>query len=485
MKRRRTLAATLALAFAATTLAVLAVVGGVLYVAFDKQLRTNDDTDIVLIARHLRRLTQELADAQDVRAHAGRLVTQVLGDRALSLQVFDANGNVLVAHNALPATGNVPEAMAREGRWPESVKPDERITESAVMAWRLSETDPMRGAVAQVRLGDGEMVSVLVARHMRDRMTLLDRYRIWLLVAGISTGLLAFLMGYLLIRESLKPLREIARRAAQVTSNQLDTRIELIDAPEELDILQHALNAMLGRLDKGFERMSQYTTDLAHDLRTPLSNLRGQTEVALSRARSRDEYEAALASNLEECERLETMIANVLFLARTENPEFLMQTQAFDAADELRRVAAYFEGPADEAGIAIEVSGSAHVHADADLFRRAIGNLLANAVRYTPRGGTIRLDARTRDDTVEVTVDNDGESIAADLLGRVFDRFYRVDPSRASDPRSSGSAGLGLAIVRSIMTRHGGSARAESNADGARFILAFPLTASRRPRPVQ
>jgi two-component system heavy metal sensor histidine kinase CusS len=207
--------------------------------------------------------------------------------------------------------------------------------------------------------------------------------------------------------------------------------------------------------------------------------MRGAAEVALARPRSVDEYEALLASNLEECDRLSRMIENVLFLARAEHPQFVKHMREFDAARELTHIADYFEGIAEEANVRVSVSGAASLTADLELFRRAVSNLLANAIRYTPPGGEIVLDAHASADAVRITVSNQGKPIAAGDLERIFDRFYRVDPSRSALPSSglsqgsTGSTGLGLAIVRTIMELHGGSAHAESDARSTRFVLTF------------
>ena len=317
---------------------------------------------------------------------------------------------------------------------------------------------------------------------MSDRWLLLDRYRDKLHMAGVAGVALAMLLGYLLIRAALRPLRDIAASASLVTVNRLHTRIAVARVPSELETLVASLNAMLERVDHGFQRLSRFTADLAHDMRTPLSNMRGAAEVALARPRSVDEYESLLASNLEECDRLARMIENVLFLARAEHPQFVKQLREFDAGQELTHIADYFEGIADDANVRVRVrvSGAASLTADLELFRRAVSNLLANAIRYTPRGGEIVLDASASADTVRVTVENQGQPIAAEHLERIFDRFYRVDPSRSSLPSSglsqgsTGSTGLGLAIVRTIMELHGGSVHAESDARSTRFVLLFP-----------
>jgi two-component system heavy metal sensor histidine kinase CusS len=462
----RSLTATLALAFAGTTLAVFALVGSVLYFALDRQVKAQDDLDIVLAARHTRRLAEELDTLADIRSHSDRLTSQVLGNEALSMVVRDPAQKVLIEHNA--ASSAEPAAALAQ-----LIAAKQRITEDRIVEWRTPEGTPVRGIATDTELRDGSHATVIVARDMSDRWLLLDRYRDRLYVAGFVGMALAFLMSYLLVRESLKPLREIASSAGGVTVDKLDTRIAAENVPRELQALVSSLNAMLGGLERSFQRLSQFTSDLAHDMRTPLSNLRGATEVALARPRSAEEYQVLLASNLEECDRLSRMIENVLFLARAENPQFAKHTREFEAEDELSRIAEYFEGIADDAGVHIRVEGGGRLKADVELFRRAVSNLLANAVRYTPRGGEIVLQAADSAEGLRIGVANEGAPIDPAQLERIFDRFYRGDPSRTSGARSSGAAGLGLAIVKTIMELHGGRVFAESNRLGTRFVLVF------------
>lgn len=465
----RSLATGLALSFAGTTLAVFALVGSTLYFTLDREVKQQDDLDIVLISRHTRRLAQELRNERDVREHAERLASQVLGNPALSMEILGTGGAQLVEHN----TAGIADAAFPEAALARRLPPTQRVTEGDVVEWRNARGVPVRGLATDAALADGTPVTIVIARDMTDRWRLLDHYRERLYGFGLAGMLLAFLMSWLLVRESLRPLREMAARAATVTVERLDTPIEVERAPSELEALTNSLNAMLDRLHGGFERMSQYTADLAHDMRTPLGNLRGANEVALARARTTAEYEALLESNLEECERLSRMIESVIFLARAEHPQFMTTLAEFDVHDALAQIADYFEGLADEAGVQIRVQGEGRLRADKELFRRAVGNLLANALRYTPRGAEITLSVEQTPTAVEVTVANLGTPIEAALLERIFDRFYRADASRHREPRAGASAGLGLAIVRSIMALHGGSARAESDAASTRFILTF------------
>ncbi|MGF6903454.1 heavy metal sensor histidine kinase [Paraburkholderia sp. GAS348] len=519
--RGRSLAATLALAFGVTTLAVFVLVGSFLYLALAKQIKAQDDLDIVLAARHARRLAQELDTSKAIREHSDRLTSIVLGNETMSMEMFGPDGHMAIEHNAgetIPAPGgtastvsNAPNAsIALDGASETNEAGDAgdlhdpgetaeaggvetiaalppltriaasaRITDADIGAWTGRNGAPIRGILADARLRDGDTATVLIARNMSDRWRLLDRYSDKLEIAGAAGVILAMLLSYLLIRAALRPLRDIAASAGRVTVNRLNTRITVARVPSELEALVNALNAMLERVDHGFQRLSRFTADLAHDMRTPLSNMRGAAEVALARPRSADEYESLLASNLEECDRLSRMIENVLFLARAEHPQFVKHMREFDAGQELTRIAEYFEGIADDANVRVQVTGAAMLTADLELFRRAVSNLLANAIRYTPQGGEIALDVRASADAVCVTVSNEGQPIAAEHLERIFDRFYRVDPSRSALPSSglsqgsTGSTGLGLAIVRTIMELHGGTAHAESDAQSTRFVLTF------------
>jgi two-component system heavy metal sensor histidine kinase CusS len=470
--RPRSLTTTLALAFAATTLAVFGLVGTFVYLALEQQVKVQDDLDIVLAARHTRRLADELTDYGDILRHRERLESQVLGNEALSLRISDSAGKTLVQHNVDPAIGALEMPAA-------AVPANAQITERAIAPLATAGGAPIRALAVDAALQNGTIATIVVMRDMHDRWLLLDRYRDKLQLAGVLGVLLAFCIGYFLVRRAMQPVREMAVNAASITSDKLDTRIEASRVPIELEPLVVSLNGMLARLESSFQRLSQFTADLAHDMRTPLSNMRGAMEVALARPRPVEEYQATLESGLEECERLSRMIENVLFLARAEHPQFVRHMREFDAGQELSHIADYFEGIAEEAGVRVRVGGAARLTADLELFRRALGNLLANAIRYTPPGGEIALDVSESPEAVRVSVANQGTPIAAEHLERIFDRFYRVDPSRTSLPAadasqaSTGSTGLGLAIVRTIMELHGGTVHAESDARSTRFVLTF------------
>jgi two-component system heavy metal sensor histidine kinase CusS len=320
---------------------------------------------------------------------------------------------------------------------------------------------------------DGAHVTIMVARSLADREVLLRRYRRDMALRLLAGMIAATLLSYLLVRRALRPLRSMAAEAATIHAQNLHTRLSVGNAPTELHALSHALNEMLDRLEGGFARVWQFTVDLAHDLRTPLGNLRGTNEVALARTRTPAEYQALLGSNIEECDRVSRTIESVLFLARADNPQFALQRSTLDVREELQRIADYFEGIASDARVGIDIQGSAAIIADRELFRRAVGNLLSNALRYTPPEQTITLLAKQTNEAVTVTVENPGAGIPAEHLDKLFDRFYRVDRSRSD---SANSTGLGLSIVKSVMELHGGRVTVDSQPQGiTRFVLWFPV----------
>jgi len=279
--------------------------------------------------------------------------------------------------------------------------------------------------------------------------------------------------GALLARRGMKPLAEITQAAQRITSSQLHERIAAPGWPNELSALATAFDGMLSRLENSFRRLSQFSADLAHELRTPINNLMGEAEVGLSRERSPDEYRDVLESILEECGRLSRMIDRLLFLARAENAQTRIERTRLNACHEMKAVRDFHEALAEEQGVRVVCTGDAEMDADPFLFRRALANLLSNALQFTAAGGTVTLAAvATEDGSVDVHVRDTGSGIDPEHLPHIFDRFYRADRSRSQNPAGTG---LGLAIVKSIMELHGGSVAISSTPGrGTTVTLHFP-----------
>lgn len=296
------------------------------------------------------------------------------------------------------------------------------------------------------------------------------RVTLWsfVILAAFVTGVL----GWIAARRGLSPLQAVKHKAADITAHRLDSRLPVDSVPVELLGLVETLNEMLTRLENSFKQLSDFSSDIAHELRTPVSNLLTQTQVTLSKDRSSDEYRDVLASNIEEFERLSRMISDMLFLAKSENRLIIPHREQLNLLDEVNGLFQFYEILAEDKSIFMASSGSGRVSGDRLMLRRAISNLLSNALRHTPAGGRIAVHVdNTSDSFVKLSVENTGEAIPAEHVPRLFDRFYRVDCSRQ---RFSEGVGLGLAITRSIMRAHGGDAFVRSDQTSTVFELIVP-----------
>jgi len=317
------------------------------------------------------------------------------------------------------------------------------------------------------------LYTILAAMDRSDDERLLHAY--WQTVAYVLAVVLAIAVavGYFIARRGLRPLARLSETVRRVHVDELHHRIGERRWPAELEQLAATFDQMLERLQESFERLSRFSADIAHELRTPLNVLRGEAEVALSKSRSVEEYRAALESSLEEYGRLTRLVDGLLFLARAENPETQIEKRPIELEREAESVCAFYEGLASEQGITLRHAGAARIAADAALVRRAVGNLVANAILHTPRGGGVTVDIVARDTRgADITVRDTGDGIAPQHLPRLFDRFYRAEDAR---PRDREGMGLGLAIVKSIMQLHGGNVSIQSELGrGTTVTLNFP-----------
>lgn len=315
---------------------------------------------------------------------------------------------------------------------------------------------------------------IQIAVSLAQQQQVLARYRQWLW-AILSTSFIGCpLVGYQIARRGIRPVRYVAETAKRIGSSTLDERIQSDGYPIELADLALTFNAMLDRLKESFDRLTRFSADLAHELRTPVNNIRGEIEVALARSRTTHEYREVLVSNLEETVRLSELIGSLLFLARTESPGAHINREVVSVAELLETVKDYYDGPADQAGVALVISAAPGLQAmlDRSLMQRALGNLVSNALAHTPRAGRIDLTAGQSDAGFEICVRDSGCGIPAESIPRLFDRFYRVDQARS---QHSGGFGLGLSIVRSIMLLHGGHVQIVSElGKGTRVTLLGP-----------
>ena len=287
------------------------------------------------------------------------------------------------------------------------------------------------------------------------------------LITLISVGLVAVL-GYWVARVGLAPVARLSQDVRAIGPNNRAQRLQLPTLPLELAQLGSSFNAALDRLEQAYLQLATFNDDVAHELRTPLGNMIGQTQVALSRERNPEQLKELLQSNLEELERLRLIVADMLFLARADQGERASRRTTVSIAQEVQKTVEFLEMLLDDAKLTVQVVGDQMASIETSLFRRALTNLIQNAIQYAQSGTRIDAEILAVGSQVHVAISNVGAPIAPAHLPRIFDRFYRVDSSRANFPEHAGH-GLGLAIVKAVASMHGGTVFARSQ-DGRNTV---------------
>ena len=437
-----------------------------LYLSLRTQIEDEDRSFVLEQAALLRAL---FADSPE---QIPRLIERLKSDQkkssALSLyvRVVDGAGRVIAT---TPQMDTIPvgEFIARATETP-TLTSWEAATGQRFLLASLSINGASGQRVLQVALN--QSADVQFGAVLRRNMGLA-------LLVGV---LLAAAAGAWVARSALRPLETLATATTRVTATQLRAQFHTAGWPVELVRLADAFEKMLARLEESFDRLAQFSANLSHELRTPINNLRGETEVALAQANLPEEYRAVLESSLEEFDRFTRLIDNLLFIAKAENAEAKIDGEDLDVPREVAAVMEYYEAVADEESVQIKQRGEAQLRGDSVLFRRLLSNLLSNALRHTPRDGTIEIaTGRLDGGAVEILVRDTGEGIAPDHLARIFDRFYRVEP-KLNGSESKRGFGLGLSIVKSIMSMHDGTVSVESvEGKGTTVRLVFPASRAR------
>lgn len=266
--------------------------------------------------------------------------------------------------------------------------------------------------------------------------------------------LISFVIGIMLARSSIRPLEKVTKKLQDLSLHDLQERLVEEGWPKELEPLVRAYNTMCQRLERSFNRLNQFSADLAHELRTPITNIIGQTEVALSSPRNYPDYQEVLASNLEEFHRLSRMIKELLFLAQAENPQMRLQLAKTDIHFLIKEIIEFYSALAEEKSIAITCDGEATLKIDASLFRHAMTNIISNAINYSYFGSEVTICINQTQDKVTITIRDSGIGVAKEDLPKLLDRFYRADKARQ---QHKGGSGLGLSIVATIIALHNAS----------------------------
>ncbi len=472
------LAGKLAILYAITSFAVLLLASGLLYWSLLNHLQQEHQklltTKIIRLRQYfacsseLNQTLRELIDAEHHHSqitHSSSIHPGV--PHHIYVQIFDADHRFLLESKRI-------ERLPKDISFPKADRED--MAAIAVSRARLDQRAYLLASAWAIAEENGVKHKLLIQAYLElaeDENLLVDFQKT--LAAVLFFGVLASAFtGFWVTRRGLRPLRQVTETIEKITVQQLNERLDPSLWPSEIALLAKAFDAMLMRLDQSFDRLSQFSADLAHELRTPVNNLMGEAEVILSKTRSPEEYRLVLESNMEECRRIARMIDELLFLARAEDPKTEIKRQWLNLDNEFQTLKDYFEFiAADKSVDLVFKADHIRLYADSRLLRRVLSNLISNALRYTPEKGIIQvLAAIEADNAITIEVQDNGAGIDAALLPQIFDRFFRADKSRHNENQGSG---LGLAIVKSIMELHGGSVTMDSQKGcGTQVKLVFP-----------
>jgi len=453
----------LTLWYSGLLLVILVAIGALSYSWLRRTVHQDLDASLLAVARAIRDTGAPDRPESEVEALLREMLGPELYDKFFRLLDPEGRPHTFGSRprgDALPLSG---PARARAARG-----------ESTLETVAGSGAEPLRVFTMPI-VRNGRVVDIVqVGTSVRRAEAVLDRYLQTLLVL-IPLGVgLAALGEAVIARIALRPVDEMTRTARRITAEDLSRRVERPGTGDEMERLAETLNGMLARLEAAFTQTRRFAADAAHELRTPLAALRGGIEVALRAERTPEEYRRVLASSLEEAERLIRLAEDLLLLSRsTAGPEVArapldLEPLLLDVFDVGARL-----GQAAGVSVRIDTMAPSTVRGDATALRRALLNLVENAVKYTPPGGKVELGLTTADGIAVLTVSDAGIGIAPADAERIFEPFVRLDAARARD---TGGAGLGLAIARSIATAHGGTLSVESQPGaGSRFVLRLPL----------
>jgi two-component system, OmpR family, sensor kinase len=442
----------LALVSAGLVVAIVAVLGGLVFLQMEGELRGSVDDGLIERASDLAADPPLGPDVPIAASDIGDVFAAVLGP----------DGEITAASSGFPTS--VVTAAARSAGvnahlWQQTIPSDE---------------EPMAVRVYAAPIGDGRIVITGVA--FDDQQATLDALLLDLALALPVAAALALLVGWYVGEAALRPVEQMRAEAAAISASEPARRLAVPGTRDELAALGESLNAMLDRLQAALERERRLVDDASHELRTPLANLKAELDLALRRARTQPELEAALRSAADESDRLARLAADLLVLARTSGGRLPVRLEEIDVGSIAREAAAAVDGRVATAGLVLTVSVAEGTRArvDAARLRQALDNLVDNAIRSAPRGGMVSIAGSVRDGELHIGVSDSGSGFRDGFLDDAFEPFSRSDEGRA---RTDGGAGLGLAIVRAIAESHGGSVRAENLPQGGALVeLRLPMS---------
>jgi two-component system heavy metal sensor histidine kinase CusS len=454
--RPRSIASQLVLLFTLAAALLLSCGLGAFYLIV---VRHAFEEDNEFLAERLSALRGQLSQSGGLE----RLTERLRGARADTVEAYwvrvvDPNGEITV------------ETPKMSGFLPPAVFPEPQKKASLFSPKNYRRSKKLFSLVATTEEIDGQPYILQLAQDRSSDEQFATQFA-FVLSGALALGIVASaIIAVAVTKRGLWPLQQMTQSLERIDPAHLHERVGKTTWPRELQPVATAFDGMLARLEESFTRLAQFSADLAHELRTPISNIRGEAEVTLTRPRTSEDYRNVIESITGECERLSGIVDNLLFLARAEGVDRQINRAVFPARPAIEKIAAYYRTIAEERAISITNKGEDDVYADPILFDRALSNLLDNALRFTSDGGNIMITTRIKSDGTDLVVADSGCGIPPQHLSRIFDRFYRVDSSRSSQ-----GTGLGLALVKSITDLHGGTVALASEVNrGTTVTLTFP-----------
>ena len=457
---KRSITTRLVIMFALGALATFTLIGAALYSVLERELVRHQNDDLNTNLQNMRYSIERFGDLE----HWPRLQTKM--------------------DTLSPADGSVRFwVLSDDPRFQYGKGLDEMERVNQGEAGHGTLTLPITGrsyrtlSMRVVPFADRPAVRLIVGVDVAPYEHTLRAFLVALTLLSLGAMVMVMALGWWIARIGLRPLQRLSAEARALRPKTLSQRLQVERLPVELEDLTVAFNGALGRLEDAYQQLEGFNADVAHELRTPLANMIGGTQVALSRPRSAGEFQETLQSNLEELERLRSIVNDMLFLARADQGEAATGLTSADVAHEVEMTIEFFEPLLDETGTTVAIEGELRAQATMNiaLFRRALSNLLQNAIEHSDAGARLVVTITQHASAIWIAVTNPGATIAAPHLPRLFDRFYRVDSSRHDTGEIHGH-GLGLAIVKAVASMHGGTTRATS--DAGVTTIAFSLASA-------
>jgi heavy metal sensor kinase len=444
---------------------ILIIFASGIFIYFKNSLQDSIDAKIRSIGEVLSSSMTETHGAS-VFGNFERYLENVLGRKPKGklIQIMDSSGRIGAKMSDIEG-----ETL------PTSFNALERAMRGEIVYETIERTKPRLRMVTIPIMDNKKVTSVVQVGTSLEDFDETIRKLLLIIIISIPTSIIVtIVVGYFMAKKALKPVDQIRRAAVKISSSNLDEKIDITGRRDELGRLAETFNAMIGRLKDAFQRINQFSIDVSHELKTPLTILKGETEVALRKERGKDDYQKLLLSNLEEIDRMSCIIDDLLLLSKADTKEIKLNIEEVALRDLIMDVCMNMKVVADKKDVDLQISELEDVRLKGDelKLRRMLLNIVENGIKYSHIGGKVSVSSYVNDGYAKIDVKDDGIGISEEDIKYVFDRFYRADRSRK---RESGS-GLGLSISRWIAEAHKGSLEVKSQpAQGSMFTIKLPI----------